>query len=132
MTGLCGPIFTITLLIIFASAFLFSPRVSNVTVTPNVAYDENVFQDYADSQYRKEFSGTSGYEDNILLVFLTEDEEYYDYYYIAWVGDHIVTDVNYLFGNEQTELGEAIGNHVNASSYKYSLDSNLAQVVEAM
>lgn len=95
-------------------------------------YDENIFQDYANDQYEKEFGKTSAYEDNILLVFLTEDENYYNYYYIAWVGDHIVTDINYMFGNENTDLGYAISNAINTNSYKYSLDSNIAQVVEYM
>ena len=95
-------------------------------------YDENIFQDYANVQYKKEFGTTSAYEDNILLVFLTEDENYYNYYYIAWVGDHIVTDINYMFGNENTDLGYAISNAINTNSYKYSLDSNIAQVVEYM
>lgn len=95
-------------------------------------YDENTFQDYADKQYATEFGSSDAYEDNILLVFLAEDEEYYDYYYIAWVGDHIVTDINYMFGNEETELGTAISDSITTSSYKYSLDSNLAQVIEAM
>ena len=95
-------------------------------------YDENTFQDYADEQYKKEFGSSSAYEDNILLVVLTEDENYYDYYYIAWVGDHIVTDINYLFGDNDTELGEAMADSINENSYKYSLDSNLAQVVESM
>lgn len=96
-----------------------------------LAYNEEQFQDYADAQYAAEFGNLSAYEDNILLVFLT-DKDYYDYYYIAWVGDHIVTDINYMFGNEYTELGKAISASVNTSSYKYSLDSNLAQAVDTM
>ncbi len=96
-----------------------------------ISYDENTFQAYADACYAEEFGNSTAYEDNILLVFLT-DEECYDYYYIAWVGDHIKTDINYLFGNNQTALGRAISASVNPSSYRYSLDSNLAQVVEGM
>ena len=96
-----------------------------------VSYDENTFQAYADTCYAEEFGNSTAYEDNILLVFLT-DEECYDYYYIAWVGDHIETDINYLFGNNQTALGRAILANVNQSSYMYSLDSNLAQVVKQM
>lgn len=94
-------------------------------------YDELAFQDYADAQYAAEFGDSTAYEDNLLIVFLTA-EDYYDFYYIAWVGDHIVTDINYMFGNEETELGQAIGSNINATSYKYSLDSELARVVETM
>ena len=37
-----------------------------------------------------------------------------------------------LFGSTNTSLGRAISSHINESSYKYSLDSNLAQVIEQM
>ena len=138
--GCSGGLF---LAVIFILICVFSVFSSNNTVlTENVIienvdqsierYDENLFQDYANSQYEKEFGKTAAYEDNILLVFLAEDETYYDYYYIAWVGDHILTDINHMFGNEYTELGIAIENAINTASYKYSLDSNIAQVVEYM
>lgn len=95
-------------------------------------YDENTFQDYANTQYKKEFGSSAAYEDNILLVFLADTEECYDYYYIAWVGDHIETDINYLFGDEYTEFGQAVSECINSTSYKYSLDSNIADVVKQM
>lgn len=120
--------------LIFVLIFLFS-LVGNIFSGNGsftyVEYDEEVFQDYTNGQYQKEFGSSSAYEDNILLVFLTS-EECYDYYYIAWVGDHIVTDINFMLGNEYTELGEAMSQCINASSYKYSLDSNLAQVFETL
>lgn len=138
-------IFLPVILIFFAVSMFFSSISNNVSVkyedVPvyngsdsglSVQYDENIFQDYANAQYEKTFGRSSAYEDNILLVFLTEDDEYYDYCYIAWVGDHIETDINYLFGSEETGLGEAISNSVNTASYKYSLDSDLARVVQAM
>lgn len=96
-----------------------------------VQYDEEKLQDFADSQYREIYGSSTAYEDNILIVFLT-DEDYQQYAYIAWVGDHIKTNVNYMFGSNSTELGRAMSNAVNTSSYKYSLDSNLASVVESM
>ena len=107
---------------------LFGGNGSGMTI---VSYDENTFQTYADTCYAAEFGNSTAYEDNILLVFLT-DEECYDYYYIAWVGDHIATDINYLFGNNQTALGRVITANVNSQSYMYSLDSNLAAVVNRM
>lgn len=97
-----------------------------------ITYDENTFQDYADACYAEEFGSSDAYEDNLLLVFLAEEDVYYDYYYIAWVGDHIAMDINYMFGDESTELGQAIAECVNESSYKYSLDSNLAEVIKTM
>lgn len=105
---------------------------STVASGGNLTYDENVFQDYADKQYAAAFGSSTAYEDNLLLVFLVEDEEYWDYAYIAWVGDHIDTRINDMFGNEQTTFGVAVTNSIAESSYKYSLDSNLARVVENM
>lgn len=95
------------------------------------SYNEEVFQDYANDQYALHFSNTKDYEDNLLIVVLT-NEENTGYYYIAWMGDHIVTDINDMFGDEYTEFGSAMDSCINTSSYKYSLDSNLAQVMETM
>ncbi len=96
-----------------------------------VGYDEEVFQDYANEQYKAEFGRSSAYEDNLLIVFLT-DEEHEAYAYIAWVGDHIAMDINLMLGADGTQLGEAMDNYINLNNYKYSLDSNLSNVVNAL
>lgn len=94
-------------------------------------YNEDKFQDYADARYAEEFGRSSAYEDNILLTVLVDDD-HYSYYYIAWVGDHIASDINGMLGSDGTELGSAMSSCINQSSYKYSLDSNLAQVVSTL
>lgn len=94
-------------------------------------YSEEVFQDYADAQYAKAFGSSSAYEDNLLISVLV-DEDHYSYYYIAWVGDHIATDINHMLGGDGTILGQAMESCINQASYKYSLDSNLAQVMEIL
>ena len=132
--GLLGLFFVPVILILLSAVMLFASVGTAFTDVANggsVKYDENTFQDYADAQYHAEFGNSTAYEDNLLLVVLV-DEDYYDYHYIAWVGDHIQTDINKLFGNEHTEFGRAMDANVNVNSYKYSLDSNLAQVVEQM
>ena len=96
-------------------------------------YQEKNFQIYADAEYTKAFGqpNTAAYEDNILIVFLT-NEEADDYYCIAWVGDHVDLDINEMFGNQNTPLGRAINSSINTSGYWYSLDSNLALAVSKM
>lgn len=142
MGGLLGVILVPIVLIMFVVA-IFGSLLSSCTASSGpmsqsneaqyseVEYDEEKFQDYADAQYAAEFGDSTAYEDNLLIVFLT-DEDYYSFSYIAWVGDHIATDINYMFGNEETELGQAMEASINTTSYKYSLDSNLAQVMETM
>lgn len=132
--GCCGGavgIFAIILFCIFFVIYMILPADNSGFSEAIDGYNEEVFQDYADSQYAEEFGGSSAYEDNLLITVLV-DEDYYNYCYIAWVGDHIVTDINYLMGNNDTELGQAMESCMNATSYKYSLDSNLAQVMNTM
>ncbi len=132
--GLAGLLLMPIILIVLAAVMLFSSvgtAFTDVTSGGSVKYNENTFQDYANAQYRAEFGDSTAYEDNLLLVVLV-DEDYYDYHYIAWVGDHIQSDITKLFGNERTEFGRAMDANVSVNSYKYSLDTNLANVVEQM
>ena len=129
MSIFLAPIILVMMAAMLLFGFVGSSFVS-ITDDGVIAYDEEDFQDYADAQYAKEFAGTA-YEDNILLVVLT-DEGNSNYCYIAWVGDHIDTDINYMFGADGTQLGSAMNASINTSNYKYSLDSNLAQVVTQM
>lgn len=132
--GCFSGIFSTIILILVVILSLFSLVGSSfrgIAQGGTVQYDEERFQDYADTQYAAEFGSSSAYEDNLLIVFLV-DEGHTDYHYIAWVGDHIAPDINYMLGSNQTELGQAMNFCINASSYKYSLDSNLAQVMGEM
>lgn len=103
----------------------------NIASGGQVIYDEAVFQDYANREYAKAFGSSSAYEDNILLVFLT-NEEANGFYTIAWVGDNINSSINYMFGDQTTEYGVAVLGNINNDYYAYSLDSNLAGVVDNM
>lgn len=121
-------------LVIFAGLLLFSfmgSAFSSVSQGGEIVYDEEAFQDYADARYQAEFGSAAAYEDQILLVVLTYENQS-DYNHIAWVGDHVDTRIGNMFGNNYTKLGKTMLNSINASSYKYSLDANLAQVMETM
>lgn len=97
-----------------------------------VTYSEAEFQGYAQQQYDLAFGDVSAedYEQKLLLVFLTR-EGLEKYYYIAWVGNDIRTEINYLFGNEQTAFGRVVTDSINPY-YEYSLGSNLAVIVDRM
>ena len=96
----------------------------------HLQYDDKVFQDYADSQYNRIYGASTAPEDNILIVFLTSEEaEEYGYY--AWIGDHVATDINLMFGYTGTDFGNVMEACIN-SGYWYSLDSNLASAVNLM
>lgn len=105
--------------------------VTNVANGGIISYNEETFQRYADTEYAKAFSDSTAYEDNLLLVFLT-NEECDGYYAIAWVGDNVETEINVMFGDETTEFGRVVQGSINGEYYAYSLDSNLATVMDKM
>lgn len=123
-------------LIVFAVGMLmatFGSAFGSLATGGEIAYNENALQDYANEQYMAEFGAQTDSEDSLLLVFLVEDETCYDYAYIAWCGDHIDSRINTMFGASGTKFGNAIvSSAIHSSSYKYSLDTGIAQVVNTM
>lgn len=93
-------------------------------------YDEATFQTYADDNYKRFFASSSAKEDNILLIFATNDEAD-GYYTIAWVGDNIKRDINEMFG-EYSEYGTALNRYLNSTYYGYSLDTDFVQIIGYM
>ena len=128
--GGCSSIIFIAVFIIFMIAFFMIPK-EGITIDfgEEDMYDEATMQDYANDKYMQYFGSSSAVEDNILLVFLT-NEACDGYYTIAWIGDNIADDINYMFG-EYTEYGDALYNNVD-EYFAYSFDSDLADVIETM
>ena len=134
LSGLLGMIAAPIFLLIFAGLFIYSSIGSLTAEIANggkIQYNEAQFQKYADEQYQKEFGTSTAYEDNLLIVFLT-NEEANGYYTIAWIGDNIQTPIINMFGNQNTEFGKAVSANVNQSYFAYSIDSNLAAVMDTM
>lgn len=132
--GLASIIVVPIILLVFSAVFLFASVSSAFTSIANggeVRYSEEKFQDYANAQYMAEFGTSSAYEDNLLIVFLT-NEEYDGYYTIAWIGNNVSLRIQEKFGNEYTEFGRAMQNSVDTDFYKYSLSSNLTMVMDTM
>ena len=133
--GGCSSIIFIGIFILFAVTFFMLPQ-DGITINfgeestiDGILYDEATMQNYANDKYMQYFGSSSAVEDNILLVFLTNDT-CDGYYTIAWVGDNIADDINYMFG-EYTEYGDALYNNVD-EYFAYSFDSDLADVIETM
>ena len=134
--GLLGILLVPIILVLFAGLLLlttFSSAFNSVVTGGQIYYDENTFQTYADEQYAQHFGDLDDYEDALLIVFAIDAETCYDYAYIAWPGDDIAREINYMFGARGTEFGNAIeSSAINSSSYKFSLDSGIAAVMSEM
>lgn len=130
--GLLGILIMPIIILIFATTLLTSAFGSFYRVSQGgvIGYNETKMQRYANEQYAKEFGDSSAYEDNILIVFLV-NEECDGYNTIAWVGDNIAYDINYMFGDEYTEFGVKMLQNI-PDYYEFSLSSNLASVANGM
>ena len=131
--GGCGgnliTVLLVGLFILFAGLYAFFPD-EGINLNGDEMYSESVMQDYANEKYKQYFGSASAYEDNILLVFLS-NEEADGYYTIAWVGDNIDYSINEMFG-EYGEYGSALSDNINTDYFGYSLDTDLARVIDEM
>ena len=127
---LMAPVIMLVMAVVLIFGFI-GGAVTDVAQGGSIRYDEEKFQDYANQQYAAEFGTSTAYEDNLLLVVMTTEDKQ-GYAYIAWVGDHVDMQINSLFGADGTALGNAMNACINTANYKYSLDSNLSQVVMQM
>ncbi len=122
------------MILIFVAIMLFSVvggSFSRVAGGGTSDYDEATLQAYADDRYAEYFSShPDTYEDNILIVFLT-NEECDGYDCIAWVGDNVSYSILEAF-DVSGAFGQAVYDSVNETYYAYSLDSNLASVMHLM
>lgn len=130
--GLLGIIMLPAMLVLFAIVILFTMVIgafSAISGGGMTDYNEKEFQDYAFAQYDAVYGDVDAYEDNILIVFLS-NEDADEYYYIAVVGNHIKTDVTDMFGAERTALGAALERNINVNGYWYTLHTNLRGAIE--
>lgn len=91
--------------------------------------NENDFEKWTENLYDSNFKNTSNYEDYILVSLLIDEEDYYEYYYCVWIGDHVSDDLAELFGDEDSIIGKALEENI-AYNYKYSLSSDLGDAIK--
>ena len=131
--GLVGALVVpIVFVLVFVIALFgsFTTAISNIASGGSVKYDERVMQDYGLARYAEAFADTEAYEENILIVFLV-NEEYDGYYVYACVGDDLPLGVRELFGNEYTPFGATVLSTV-PDYYEHALSSRLADIMTKM
>ncbi len=104
---------------------------NNIKNGGSIIVDYDVMESYACEQYDIEFADAVYPGDNILILFLV-DEECEGFQTIAIVGSNVDTKIDKMFGNETTEFGRAMLGNIKESGYRNSLSKNLAAVVDEM
>lgn len=132
-SGGCGGIFALLALIpfiiaffVFFSIFFFGGSTScSCSSEENVYIEEPLIDLYTETQYNEKFSSSSNYEDYALIVFLIDDEEYYDYYYCTWIGDHVSGKTANLLGVGDSALDDVFESNIEYD-YSNSIGTDLA------
>ena len=132
--GLLGMIF-VPVIMIFVIIFMligsFGSALGNVASGGQVIYDESVMQEYADDRYYEVFGEYENYDNNLLVVFLT-NEEYDGYYAIAWAGYNLDPKIYNLFGDERAAFSQMMLSTVNDTYYKNSLSKDLEMTMDKL
>ena len=122
-----GPIIALIITAILSVAILIS--LVGTIGQKTIAYSEQTFQDFADEQYQAAFGSERAYEDKLLIVVLTyENNSEYDC--IAWVGDHLNRQIRNMMGDENTQFGRIVKASINTADYSHSLGQNLADAMD--
>lgn len=124
--GALMTIFVFVFFFIFFCVGYFATLNNNDSTVHNI--NENDFEDWTEDLYDSNFKSTSNYEDYILISLLIDEEDYYEYYYCVWIGDHVSNEVAELFGDESSIIGQALEENI-AYNYKYSLSSDLCDTI---
>ncbi len=118
-------------LILFMLIGSFGTALGNVAGGGQVIYDESVMQEYADERYAEVFGNYENYENNLLVVFLT-NEEYDGYYAIAWAGYNLEPQIYNLFGDERAAFSQMMLTTVNDTYYEKSLSKDLEMTMDKL
>ena len=132
--GFLGMLFLPVIIIFLVVGMLLISLTSTLTTVANgglVNYDYDTLETYALERYAEEFGNTSAYEDNILIVVVTAENNY-DFDWYGCVGWDIDSEISSMFGGNQTTLGGAMLSNIDQQSYKNSLTRNLSDVVNTM
>lgn len=104
--------------------------ISNVAGGGHFVTEDSRMEEYAMNQYDLQFADSKEYENNILIVFLS-DEEGEEYYTMIIVGFNVSSKINDMFGNEYTEYGRALIDNLNPG-FKNTLSRNLRDTVDEL
>lgn len=129
--GLLGlfmvPIILLSIVVILLFSALGS-AFSNVASGGQSIYDEAEMQEYVMTHYAREFGGSSAYDDNLIIVFLT-NEEADGYDIITWSGNNVSDKIDEMFDGANSVFGAQILSQVH-DYHKNTLSRDLATVID--
>ncbi|MBQ3254034.1 MAG: hypothetical protein IJA65_05695 [Acholeplasmatales bacterium] len=126
--GAKGIIFLIafTLFFIGGFIFMFNQISGDLFKDGKAVYNKNKMNEYLKTNYENEFKSSAAYEDNIIFIFLY-NEEYNDYSYDFYTGYDISTSVYNYLGNYS--ITSIIERYFEVSNYEGDIEKNLSKIM---
>ncbi len=121
------------LLTIFATVIFFiylSPTVQTIKDGGKTVYSDQVADFYRTDTYNDIFGDSSAKEDNLLIVYLVNDEGN-QFYCMSKLGSNVSGSVTKLFGNEESEFGKIVKSSMD-EEFKDTFGSSLCAIVDGM
>lgn len=121
------------LLTIFAVIVFFiylPPTVQTVRDGGKTVYSDQVADFYRTDAYNDLFEKSSAKEDNLLIVYLVNDEGN-QFYCMSKLGANVSGSVTKLFGNEESEFGKIVKGSMD-EQFKDTFSGSLCTIVDSM
>ena len=131
LKGIPGLIVLIITCLVFLGFFgvFFIAIAGDLLFGGTVRYDDDKMEEYLETTYIDEFGTSAESEDNILFVFLYDDEIYYNYDYSFYVGDDISTDLFHYIDSFSSSI---VDRHFEVDNYEEEIEANLCRDINDM
>ena len=121
------------LLTIFATVIFFvylSPTVQTIKDGGKTNYSDQVADFYRTEAYEDVFENSSAKEDNLLIVYLVNDDGNM-FYCMSKLGNNVKENVTKLFGNKDSSFGKVVTDSMD-KEFKNTIGSNLSDIIDGM
>ncbi|MBQ9744147.1 MAG: hypothetical protein IJW19_03385 [Clostridia bacterium] len=122
------------MLTVFATIIFFIylfPTVDTIKKGGEINYKDEVADFYRTTEYTEAFGTSSATEDNLLIVFLTSEDEG-RYYCVTKVGTNINAKTSAVFGNADSEFGKIVTTTIVPNEdYVSTLGTKLESIMDA-
>ena len=123
------PVFALVLAVLFLATNL-SAAVISIANGGKIKYSKITFDNYVGAQYAAEFGESSAYDDNLLIVFLTNKKSN-GYYAMALTGSNIDPQIRQMFGDEITDFWTILESSMTAH-YRFSPQKGFRVALERL
>ena len=123
------PVFALTLAALLLATNL-SFAIVSIANGGKIKYSDETFNNYVNEQYASEFGESSAYDDNLLIVFLT-NQRGNGYYAMALAGKNLDPQIRQMFGGEITEFWTTLESSM-TEYYKFSAQKGFRVTLEQL